>query len=71
MQLFSIKDFKIGHTISGFYLCKEKYVKKTRLGDAYIDLVLQDATGKIRAKVWSHAKYFSNKIGMKSKIKIK
>ena len=60
MKLFSIKDFKIGHTISGFYLCKEKYVKKTRLGDAYIDLVLQDATGKIRAKVWSHAKYFSN-----------
>jgi len=60
IKLFSIKNFKVGQNISGFYLCKDKYMKKTRLGDSYIDLILQDSTGKIRAKIWSHAKHFSN-----------
>mgnify|MGYP001157195827 CR=1 FL=1 len=60
IKLFSIKSFKVGQNVSGFYLCKDKYIKKTRLGDSYIDLILQDSTGKIRAKIWSHAKHFSN-----------
>ena len=60
IKLFSIKNFKVGQSVSGFYLCKDKYIKKTRLGDSYIDLILQDSTGKIRAKIWSHAKHFSN-----------
>jgi 3'-5' exoribonuclease len=61
MELSCVEDFKVGQSISGFYLCKEKYLKKTRLGDSYIDLILQDVTGKVRAKVWNHANHFSNK----------
>ena len=61
MKLSCVGDFKVGQNISGFYLCKEKYLKKTRLGDSYIDLILQDVTGKVRAKVWNHANHFSNK----------
>ena len=60
IKLFSIKNFKVGQDVSGFYLCKDKYIKKTRLGDSYIDLILQDSTGKIRAKIWNHAKHFSS-----------
>ena len=60
IKLFPIKKIKVGQNISGFYLCKNKYIKKTRLGDLYIDLILQDSTGKIRAKIWSNAKHFSN-----------
>ena len=60
IRLISIKNFKVGQDVSGFYLCKDKYIKKTRLGDSYIDLILQDSTGKIRAKIWNHAKHFSN-----------
>ena len=55
MKLYSVENFKVGQDILGFYLCKEKYIKKTRLGDSYIDLILQDATGRVRAKVWNHA----------------
>tara|TARA_Y100001970_G_scaffold185591_1_gene225725 strand:- start:16079 stop:16909 length:831 start_codon:yes stop_codon:yes gene_type:complete len=61
MKLYSVKNFKVGQNILGFYLCKEKYIKKTRLGDSYIDLILQDVTGKVRAKIWNHASHFSNK----------
>ena len=60
MKLYSVKNFKVGQNILGFYLCKEKYIKKTRLGDSYIDLILQDVTGKVRAKIWNHACHFSN-----------
>ena len=60
MKLFPIKKFKVGQDIFGFYLCRKKYIKKTRLGDAYIDLILQDSTGKIRAKIWNHVEHFSN-----------
>ena len=59
MKLCSIKDFKLGNKISGFYLCKKKYFKNTRLGDSYIDLILQDSSGIVRGKVWNHAKHFS------------
>ena len=61
MELSSVESFKVGQNILGFYLCKQKYIKKTRLGDSYIDLILQDSTGRVRAKVWNHAKHFSDK----------
>ena len=48
-----IKDFKEGMNIKGFYLCKYVETKITRLGDEYLDFVLEDKTGIIRAKIWS------------------
>ena len=49
-----ISDFKEGSRIKGFFICKEKINKTTRLGDPYLDLVLEDKTGIVRGKVWSH-----------------
>ena len=48
-----IKDFKEGMDVRGFYLCKYVEQKTTRLGDEYLDLMLQDKTGSVRAKIWS------------------
>ena len=31
-----------------------------RLGDEYIDLMLEDSTGSIRAKVWSNIDYYKH-----------
>ena len=61
MKLSTIKSFKMGSEIKGFFLCHQKYLKTTRLGDAFIDLVLKDATGSIRGKIWSQVEYFSSK----------
>ena len=47
-----ISSFEPDKEIEGFYLVTEKNIRKTRAGDSYIDLTLQDKTGKISAKVW-------------------
>ena len=38
MKLTQISDFKIGRSIQGFYLCKEKYLRYTRNDDLYLGL---------------------------------
>ena len=61
-----VKDFKVGMSIRGFYLCKYVENKMTRLGDEYLDLILEDDSGTIRAKVWSFVDNFKclfNKLG--------
>ena len=47
--------------VQGFYLCKEKHLRKTRTGELYLDLTLADATGEIGAKVWDQAQEFNEK----------
>ncbi len=49
-----ISSFEPDKEIEGYYLVTEKSVRKTRAGDPYIDLTLQDKTGKISAKVWKN-----------------
>ena len=57
-----ISNFKHNDKIRGFYLCKVFQNKITRLGDEYLDLVLEDSTGSIRAKVWSYVDQYKSKI---------
>ena len=47
--------------VQGFYLCKEKHLRKTRTGELYLDLTLADATGEIGAKMWDQAQEFNEK----------
>ena len=42
MKIHQINSFKVGNLIKGFFLCKEKYFKSTRLGDPFIDLIIAD-----------------------------
>lgn len=58
MKLTTIRDFRENATVQGFFLCLEKHLKTTKTGDLYLDLTLQDATGRIPAKVWDQVENF-------------
>lgn len=47
-----IKDFKEGDSVSDIYLCKHKQSAVTKNGKVYENVILQDKTGTIDAKVW-------------------
>ncbi|MCM1091838.1 MAG: HD domain-containing protein [Butyrivibrio sp.] len=47
-----IKEMKDGDTISGIYLCRHRQAAVTRNGKGYENVILQDKTGSIDAKVW-------------------
>ena len=47
MKLTQITDFKLGRSIQGFFICKEKHIRFTQNGDLYLELPLSDATGVI------------------------
>jgi len=57
-----IDSFKEGDQIQGFFLCKSIENRITRLGDEYLDLILQDSTGDIRAKIWSFVNNFKDMV---------
>ena len=47
-----IRDFREGDRVSGIYLCKHKQGAVTKNGKMYENVILQDKTGTIDAKVW-------------------
>ena len=47
-----IKDLYEGSRISGVYLCKHKQSAVTKNGKPYENVILQDNTGTIDAKIW-------------------
>ena len=47
-----IKDFKEGDRISDIYLCKHKQSAVTKNGKPYDNVILQDKTGTVDAKIW-------------------
>lgn len=47
-----IKDYSDGDRVSDIYLCKNKQSAMTKNGKAYDNLILQDKTGTLDAKIW-------------------
>lgn len=47
-----IETFREGMHISDVYLCKNKQIALTKAGKEYGNLVLQDKTGTVDAKIW-------------------
>lgn len=47
-----IKDYKEGDRVFDIYLCKHKQSAVTKNGKAYENVILQDKTGTIDAKIW-------------------
>lgn len=47
-----IEMFREGNHVSDVYLCKTKQIAVTKAGKEYGNLVLQDKTGTIDAKIW-------------------
>ncbi len=48
----TIDSFREGDKINDIYLCKHKQAATTKAGKAYINVILQDKTGKIDGKIW-------------------
>lgn len=47
-----IKDYKEGDRVFDIYLCKHKQSAATKNGKAYENVILQDRSGTIDAKIW-------------------
>lgn len=47
-----LKDYKDGDRVFDIYLCKHKQSAVTKNGKAYENVILQDKTGTVDAKVW-------------------
>lgn len=47
-----IKDYKEGDRVFDIYLCKHKQSAVTKNGKAYDNVILQDKTGTMDAKIW-------------------
>lgn len=47
-----IKDYNDGDRVFDIYLCKNKQSAMTKNGKAYDNLILQDKTGTLDAKIW-------------------
>ena len=71
MKLTNISDFKIGGLVQGFYICKEKHLRNTRNNDLYLDLVLADASGTIKGKMWDMINNFQNRFRIGDPVAVK
>lgn len=58
MKVSRIKDFKKDTQIQGFFLVREKHRRSTRTDRPFLQLVLQDRSGSIEAKVWEDVPAF-------------
>ena len=47
--------------LQGFYLCLEKKSLKKKDGSTYLNLLLQDKSGLIRARIWDNVQKLSKK----------
>ena len=61
MKFTPIVDFKLGRSIQGFYLCREKIHRNTRSVNLFLDMIFSDSTGIISAKLWKMADQFQDK----------
>ncbi len=47
-----LKDYREGDRVQGVYLCKHKQAAVTKNGKNYLNVILQDKSGTMDAKVW-------------------
>ncbi len=51
-ELNRIEDFSANKTVNGFYLVREKHLRKKQNGEPYLSVVLTDKTGSISGNIW-------------------
>ena len=61
MKSILITNLVADMRFQGFYLCIEKKNQKKRDGSPYLNLLLQDKSGVIRARIWDKVDTFSKK----------
>jgi len=52
-----IQELKEGAAVKDVYLCKQKNAATTKNGKEYYNVILQDKTGTIDAKIWDTGNY--------------
>jgi len=53
MKLTQIEKFKPGKNVKGFFQLLQMYRRTTKNGDPYLDCLLADQSGRVRAKWWN------------------
>ena len=71
MKTTQITNFRLDNKIQGFFLCREKHLRYTRSGDLFIDLVLQDSSGRIPAKIWDMVENYLDRFQQNDPVAIK
>ena len=71
IKIANIKTLVEGKIILGFFICKRFNVKVSRLGDPFIDLLLEDSHGSVRAKIWSFVDEYKKQISLNEPCAIK
>ena len=57
--------------LQGFYLCLEKKILKKKDGSIYLNLLLQDKSGVIRARIWDNVQRLSKKFSIGDPVAVK
>ena len=71
MKSILINNLVSGMKLQGFYLCIEKKIRRKKDGSAYFDLLLQDKSGVIRARIWDNIEMLSKKFDVGNPVAIK
>ena len=61
MKSILISSLVADMKLQGFYLCLEKKSQKKKDGSSYLNLLLQDKSGLIRARIWDNVQRLSRK----------
>ena len=61
MKSILISSLVADMKLQGFYLCLEKKSQKKKDGSTYLNLLLQDKSGLIRARIWNNVQRLSRK----------
>ncbi|MBT4111842.1 MAG: hypothetical protein HOE42_01580 [Candidatus Marinimicrobia bacterium] len=71
MKSILIDNLVSGMKLQGFYLCVEKKSRRKKDGSIYLDLLLQDKSGVIRARIWDNVESLSKKFDIGNPVAIK
>ena len=71
MKSILIDNLVSGMKLQGFYLCVEKKSRRKKDGSIYLDLLLQDQSGIIRARIWDNVESLSKKFDIGNPVAIK
>ena len=71
MKSILIDNLVSGMKLQVFYLCVEKKSRRKKDGSIYLDLLLQDKSGIIRARIWDNVESLSKKFDIGNPVAIK
>ena len=71
MKSILISNLVADMKLQGFYLCLEKKILKKKDGSIYLNLLLQDKSGVIRARIWDNVQRLSKKFSIGDPVAVK